>query len=63
MEAPVQKILKKKLSFLKKSGVMIRILILILIILNNCGKKGELYLDGRESNTIIEIDEERIYKF
>ncbi len=42
---------------------MIRILILSLIILNNCGKKGVLYLDGRESNTIIEIDEERIYKF
>ena len=42
---------------------MIRILILTLIILNNCGKKGDLYLDGRESNTIIEIDEERIYKF
>ena len=63
MEVPVQKILKKKLSFLKKSGVMIRILILTLIILNNCGKKGDLYLDGRESNTIIDIDEERIYKF
>ena len=41
---------------------MIRILILVLI-LNNCGKKGDLYLDGKESNTIIEIDEERIYKF
>ena len=42
---------------------MIRMLILTLIILNNCGKKGELSLDGRESNEIIEIDEERIYKF
>ena len=42
---------------------MIRILILTLIILNNCGKKGELYLDEGESNAIIEIDEERIYKF
>ena len=42
---------------------MIRILIFILIILNNCGKKGDLYLDERGSNTIIEIDEERIYKF
>ena len=42
---------------------MIRILILTLIILNSCGKKGALYLDGREKNTIIEIDEERIYKF
>ena len=42
---------------------MIRILILILIILSNCGKKGAPYLDGGESNTIIEIDEERIYKF
>ena len=42
---------------------MIRILILTLIILNNCGKKGELYLDDREPNSIIEIDEERIYKF
>ena len=42
---------------------MIRILILTLIILNNCGKKGALYLDGKEPNAIIEIDEERIYKF
>ena len=42
---------------------MIRILILTLIILNNCGKKGELYLDGKEPNTIINIDEERINKF
>ncbi len=42
---------------------MIRILILTLIILNNCGKKGELYLDGKGSSTVIEIDEERIYKF
>ena len=42
---------------------MIRILILALIILNSCGKKGELYLEGRQPNTIIEIDEERIYKF
>ena len=42
---------------------MIRILILTLIKLNNCGKKGDLYLDGGESSTIIEIDEERIYKF
>tara|TARA_B100000282_G_scaffold278643_1_gene238402 strand:- start:24 stop:152 length:129 start_codon:yes stop_codon:yes gene_type:complete len=42
---------------------MIRILILTLTILNNCGKKGDLYLDGTESNKIIEIDEERIYKF
>ena len=42
---------------------MIRILIVILIILNNCGKKGDLYLDGKESKTIIEIEEERIYKF
>ena len=42
---------------------MIRVLILALIFLNNCGKKGDLYLDERESNTIIEIDEERIYKF
>ena len=37
---------------------MIRILILTLIILNNCGKKGDLYLDGRESNTIIEFEED-----
>ena len=42
---------------------MIRILILALIILNNCGKKGDLYLDEGESNNTIEIDEERIYKF
>ena len=31
--------------------------------LNNCGKKGELFLDDAGSNRIIEIDEERIYKF
>ena len=42
---------------------MIRILTLTLIILNNCGKRGDLYLDEGESNNIIEIDEERIYKF
>ena len=42
---------------------MIRLLISALIILNSCGKKGDLYLEGRESNTIIEIEEERIYKF
>ena len=42
---------------------MIRILILTLIILNNCGKKGKLYLDEIEPNAIIEIDEGRIYKF
>ena len=42
---------------------MIRILILTLIILNSCGKKGDLYLDGSGPNTIIEIEEERIYKF
>ena len=42
---------------------MTRIIILSLIILNNCGKKGGLYLDEGESNNIIEIDEERIYKF
>ena len=42
---------------------MIRILILAIIILNSCGKKGELYLDGVDSDSIIEIDEERIYKF
>tara|TARA_B100000242_G_scaffold225833_1_gene166276 strand:+ start:522 stop:650 length:129 start_codon:yes stop_codon:yes gene_type:complete len=42
---------------------MIRILTLTLIILSNCGKKGDLFLDGRETNKIIEIDEERIYKF
>ena len=42
---------------------MIRLLIVTLIFLNNCGKKGNLYLDGSESGTIIEIDEERIYKF
>ena len=42
---------------------MIRTLILALIILNNCGKKGELYLDDAGSDSIIEIDEDRIYKF
>ena len=42
---------------------MIRILILVTIILNNCGKKGVLYLEDRGANSVIEIDEERIYKF
>tara|TARA_B100001989_G_C24275707_1_gene333859 strand:+ start:501 stop:629 length:129 start_codon:yes stop_codon:yes gene_type:complete len=42
---------------------MIRILILVTVILNNCGKKGALYLDDKEPNSILEIDEERIYKF
>ena len=42
---------------------MIRVLIVIVIFLNNCGKKGELFLEDAESNQIIEIDEERIYKF
>lgn len=42
---------------------MNKILILVLIFLSNCGKKGELFLDNNKSNDIIEIDEERIYKF
>ena len=42
---------------------MIRVLIVVVMFLNNCGKKGELFLDDAESNRIIEIDEERIYKF
>ena len=42
---------------------MIKVLLFIFVCLISCGKKGELYLDGRESNEIIEIDEERIYKF
>lgn len=42
---------------------MIRVLIVFVMFLNNCGKKGELFLDDAESNRIIEIDEERIYKF
>lgn len=42
---------------------MIRVLIVFIIFLNNCGKKGELFLEDGESDRIIEIDEERIYKF
>ena len=42
---------------------MIKFLLFIFVCLSSCGKKGELYLDGKESNQIIEIDEERIYKF
>ena len=42
---------------------MIKVLLFIFVFLSGCGKKGELYLDGKESNQIIEIDEERIYKF
>ena len=42
---------------------MIKVLFFIFICLSSCGKKGELYLDNKGSNQIIEIDEERIYKF
>ena len=42
---------------------MIKVLFFIFVCLSGCGKKGELYLDGKGSNQIIEIDEERIYKF
>ncbi len=42
---------------------MIKVLLFFFIFLSGCGKKGELYLDGKGSNQIIEIDEERIYKF
>ena len=42
---------------------MIKVLFFIFIFFSGCGKKGELYLDGKGSNQIIEIDEERIYKF
>ena len=42
---------------------MIRALIVFLIFLNNCGKKGELFLEDAGSKRIIEIDEGRIYKF
>jgi predicted small lipoprotein YifL len=44
---------------------MIKILIVMIIILllSNCGKKGELYLENKDSEDIIQIDEDRIYKF
>ena len=42
---------------------MIKVLLFIFFCLSSCGKKGELYLDGKGSDKIIEIDEERIYKF
>ena len=42
---------------------MIKVLIFIFVLISGCGKKGELYLDGKGPNQIIEIDEERIYKF
>ena len=48
---------------LKKSGVMIKIALLIIITLTSCGKKGDLYLDDNDADEIIQIDEERIYKF
>ena len=42
---------------------MIRVLIVVVMFFNNCVKKCELFLDDAGSNIIIEIDEERIYKF
>lgn len=39
------------------------IMILLLLVINNCGKKGELFLEGVDRDSIIEIDEERAYKF
>tara|TARA_A100001011_G_scaffold400328_1_gene514141 strand:- start:40 stop:168 length:129 start_codon:yes stop_codon:yes gene_type:complete len=42
---------------------MIKVLLFIFVILSGCGKKGELYLDSKDSNQIIQIDQERIYKF
>ena len=42
---------------------MIKVLLFIFVFLSSCGKKGELYLDDKGLNHIIEIDEERIYKF
>ena len=41
---------------------MIRILIII-ILLSSCGKKGELSLDNEKLDNIIQIEEERIFKF
>ncbi len=42
---------------------MIKVIIAILLLINSCGKKGDLFLEGKGLDTIIEIDEERIYKF
>ena len=40
---------------LKKSGVMIKIALLIIITLTSCGKKGDLYLDDNDADEIIQI--------
>ena len=42
---------------------MVKVLAIVLLLLTGCGKKGKLYLEGKEDESIIQIDEERIYKF
>jgi len=41
---------------------MIKLLIIAVLLISSCGKKGELYLEGKDPNDIIQIDQERIYK-
>ena len=42
---------------------MIKALVILCLILGSCGKKGQLSLEGEEKDSIIQIDEERLYKF
>tara|TARA_E500000178_G_C17000469_1_gene745383 strand:+ start:532 stop:660 length:129 start_codon:yes stop_codon:yes gene_type:complete len=42
---------------------MIKALVILCLILSSCGKKGQLSLEGEETDSIIQIDEERLYKF
>ena len=42
---------------------MIRFFVIIIIVIVGCGKKGNLSLDKRESQTESIINQERIYKF
>ena len=48
---------------LKKNGFMTKLLLVIFLVFSSCGKKGELFLEGKDAESIIQIDEERIYKF
>ena len=40
-----------------------RKVLIFIILLSSCGKKGELYLDNQKLDNIIQIEEERIFKF
>jgi len=42
---------------------MIKIIFVILLLISGCGKKGKLFLEEKEDGNVIQIDEERLYKF